>query len=132
MNDLPKRLRENAAAVDSATPGDCAGDDALRREAADEIERLSKTDIETTWNHNVARCTVVGYNSTADANQCLVIGDDCHATTEAEEVIGTKLFGQTIPDDVREHMKANPRAFEWFLATVGEVCVPGPNSRRTT
>lgn len=63
-------------------------------------------------------CVVIGDHAQSDKSDCIVFGDYCHATEDGEVVVGNRLFGEPIPNDVQDMIRAYPIASSWLIRFV--------------
>ena len=62
--------------------------------------------------------TVIGMYSKGLADDCFVIGDNVECHEVGGVVIGDELFGEPIPDAVKQVLLDNPDEVEWVLRTL--------------
>lgn len=58
---------------------------------------------------------VVGYNTHASHDRCVVFGDECCSSKDDDIVVGDTIFGQPIPDDVQDMVREHPKQLYWVL-----------------
>ena len=64
--------------------------------------------------------TVIGMHSKAMADDCFVIGDNVECHEVGGVVIGDELFGEPIPDSVKQVLLDNPDEVTWLLKAIVE------------
>ena len=66
--------------------------------------------------------TVIGMYSKGMADDCFVIGDNVECHEVGGVVIGDELFGEPIPDSVKQVLLTNSEEVNWILkATAGYI-----------
>lgn len=66
-------------------------------------------------------CIVFGQGAGTELtneNNVLLIGDGVQASRDNDVVVGETLWGQAVPDDVRQFIEKNPDTFRWVVRTM--------------
>lgn len=67
---------------------------------------------------------IFGFQSVSSFDNCLILGDNCQTTCDGEVVVGSKLYGKEIPENLKALISNDPEAFKWFARSLASALMP--------